>query len=179
MSQQMLSLAWEAEVATHGMKVVLAALADKYQDKTNLCFPSINTLSRMTSMHRQGVINNIKRLEEIGFISVERDGGSGKGAKPNQYTFNAEKMGLNSKVIHKQSQGNTLPPQSSEIEAKYTKHTSSNDSKVYETHPNYISEHFSNNQAPFNTDTDAKEQERPGYGKTIEGIPNKQVGIKQ
>ena len=28
----------------------------------------------------------------------------------------AEKMGLNSKVIHKQSQGNTLPPQSSEYE---------------------------------------------------------------
>ena len=104
MSQQMLSLAWEAEVATHGMKIVLAALADKYQDKTNLCFPSINTLSRMTSMNRQGVINNIKRLEEFDLISVERDGGSGKGAKPNQYTFNAEKMCRNGKKNQRQSQ---------------------------------------------------------------------------
>ena len=76
----------------------------------------------------------------------------------------------------RQSQGNTLPPQSSEIEAKYTKHTSSNDSKVYETHPNYIGEHFSKNQAPFISDKEVKEQERPGYGKTIRGIPNKQVG---
>ena len=76
MSQQMLSLAWEAEVATHGMKIVLAALADKYQDKTNLCFPSINTLSRMTSMNRQGVINNIKRLEEIDVIHHQTPSGS-------------------------------------------------------------------------------------------------------
>ena len=91
MSQQMLSLAWEAEVATYGMKVVLAALADKHQDKTNLCFPSITTLTKMTCMCRQSVINHIKRLEEIGLISVERDGGSGTGAKPNQYTFNAKK----------------------------------------------------------------------------------------
>ena len=179
MSQQMSSLAWDTQVATHGMKCVLAALADKYQEKTDLCFPSINTLSRMTSMHRQGVINNIKRLEKIGLISVERDGGSGTGAKPNQYTFNTEKMGLNNKAIHRQSLLNTPPPEQSQIEAKSWNHTSSNDSKVLETHPNYISEHFPNNQAPFISDKDVKEQERPGGKKSNKDSTKLRAGTQQ
>ena len=92
-------------------------------------------------------------------------------------------MGLNSRVIHKQSQSDRLPqstrnrpPQSlGDRPPKSTKCTS----KVYEIDPNYISEHFLNNQTPFISDKEVKEQEHPGYGKTMEGIPNKQVGIKQ
>jgi hypothetical protein len=179
MSQQMSSLAWDTEVATPVMKCVLAALADKYQEKTDLCFPSITTISKLTCMNRQSVINNIKKLEDVGLISVERDGGTGTGAMPNQYTFNTEKMGLKSKENQRQSQLNRLPPKRPQIEAKYKKRTTSNDSKVYEIDPNYISEHFPNNQTPFISDKEVKEQEHPGYGKTIESIPNKQVGIKQ
>ena len=92
-------------------------------------------------------------------------------------------MGLNSKVIHKQSLRGGLGKVSGvdypQIEAKSTGCTSSNDSKVYGIDCNYISEHFPNNQTPFISDKEVKEQERPGYGKTIEGTPNKQVGIKQ
>lgn len=95
MSHAMLSLAWETKVATHGMKIVLAVLADIHNERTNLCFPGITTLSRRTSMSRQSVVNNIRKLEQAGLISVERDGGNGAGARSNKYTFHIEKMGTN------------------------------------------------------------------------------------
>ena len=148
-SNEMLSLAWKTEVATSVMKCVLVALADIHNEKTNLCFPSITTLSRRTNMNRQSVINNIRKLEEAGLISVERNGGVGFGALSNRYTF---QLG--------QSQSDRPPSD----EAKYTKRTTSNDSKVYEVDPNCISEDFSNNKALSHAE---KEEERPDCKKSI------------
>ena len=81
MSNEMLSLAWETEVASPAMKCVLVALADHHNEKTNLCFPSITRLSKRTSMTRQSVCNNIEKLEQAVLVSVERDGGDGRGDK--------------------------------------------------------------------------------------------------
>ena len=59
-------------------KFVLVAMADCVNSKAQemLCWPTIETLSNMTSQDRKTVIDNIKRLQEKEFIELT---GSRKG----------------------------------------------------------------------------------------------------
>ena len=83
----MLTLAWETKVKNSVMKCLLAALADHHNKDTGQCNPSISRLAKCTCMNRQSVINNYRKLEEEGLISVEKDPGDGRGARSNKYTF--------------------------------------------------------------------------------------------
>ena len=87
MCNEMLNLAWETEVETHTMKLLLVALADHHNEFSGECNPSITRLAIRMCVKRTTVINNYKKLEKEGLISVEKDPGDGRGAKSNKYTL--------------------------------------------------------------------------------------------
>lgn len=115
MSNKMLTLAWDTEVATVAMKCLLLSLADHHNDKTNLCFPGITRLAKRTSMSRQSVINNTKKLEDAGLIAVQKDAGDGRGAKSNKYTLH---LGQSQKDLLPTKSKRLTTPKVKEIEGK-------------------------------------------------------------
>jgi hypothetical protein len=117
----MLTLAWETDVVTPAMKCLLACLADHHNDETGLCFPSISRLAKRTSMSRRAVIDNTKKLVDVGFVSVKKNPGDGRGAKSNKYTLH---LG--------QSEEGSLPPKVKMAQGK----VKMTQGKVKEVHPN-------------------------------------------
>lgn len=53
-------------------KIVLYWLADHYNEKTGLCFPSLKTLAEECEMNRSTVLRHLDALEEMGFIVRDR-----------------------------------------------------------------------------------------------------------
>lgn len=74
MSIRIMSLAWQAKTATHTEKLVLLALADNANDSGE-CWPSISTIARKCSLSRQGVLNQIGRLESANLVRPSRGNG--------------------------------------------------------------------------------------------------------
>lgn len=83
-----MDLVWDAQIPCSPgergseAKFVLMALADN-ANQEGYCWPSLDTIARRCNMTRQGVINNISKLEAWGWLSVEREGG-----KSNKYHIN-------------------------------------------------------------------------------------------
>lgn len=68
-------------------KMVLLTLANRYNDDTQECYPSIETLADESGMSKRAVIYQTEKLEQIELISVRRES-DGRGLKKvNYYTL--------------------------------------------------------------------------------------------
>ena len=56
-------------------RLVMLALADRADDKTGACYPSILDICARTGMKERGVQNVVKRLVDLGVLSVNWGGG--------------------------------------------------------------------------------------------------------
>jgi hypothetical protein len=81
MSIKLMTLVWDMELPTT-QKIVLLALADNANDE-GICWPSITTLEKKTSLHRATVIRTISELEERSHLSRSSESG-----KTNTYQLN-------------------------------------------------------------------------------------------
>lgn len=63
--------AWSTQCENHTAKLVLLKLADNANDQ-GVCWPSLATIADECDLSRQGVIEQIEKLETHGFLSVER-----------------------------------------------------------------------------------------------------------
>lgn len=71
MSNHAITWAYEQHVSQCGAKFVLVALAD-YADENGFCYPSQETLAKMTSQKERTVRAHLKQLEADGFLKRER-----------------------------------------------------------------------------------------------------------
>ena len=78
-------MTWAFEQRLSGNdKVVLLALAD-HTDENSHCWPSLNRLAERACVSRRTVINILSKLEQGGFVVVEKGGGR----QSNRYTLNS------------------------------------------------------------------------------------------
>jgi hypothetical protein len=80
MSLEATKSAWKLKLKS-SQKLVILSLADR-ADSNNFCFPSIARLTEDTCLNRKTVLEAIKNLEDLGYITIEK--GLGKG---NKYTL--------------------------------------------------------------------------------------------
>lgn len=66
--------AWKFKCDTHTQKLVLMALADNANDQ-GVCWPSIDTLALKCDLSRQGVIDQIEKLEKVGVLRTQQKPG--------------------------------------------------------------------------------------------------------
>ena len=69
MSVAFLTAAFAARIGKSTTKSVLVAIADRADDKTGFCFPSVADVVQRTELDRKTVLACMKSLEENGFIS--------------------------------------------------------------------------------------------------------------
>lgn len=74
MSIRIMSEAWGLTMKSHTAKLVLLALADNAND-AGVCWPSITTIAKKCSLSRQGVVDQIAKLESLNVISATREAG--------------------------------------------------------------------------------------------------------
>lgn len=106
MSFNQSKLAWDAECESYAVKLVLVALAE-HADQIGVCWPSISLLARKCSMTRQGVLNQISKIERNGWLKTEREGG-----KSNRYLLSIPVHPVDLSLVNKVDQSTTLtsPP---------------------------------------------------------------------
>ena len=71
MSFKLAVLAFEAKVGSPLRKLVLLKLADQANDD-GICWPSYETIAEACEVDRRSVMRHVKKLEEDGFLRVER-----------------------------------------------------------------------------------------------------------
>jgi DNA-binding MarR family transcriptional regulator len=104
MSIRIMTLAWQVETATHSEKLVLLALADNANDAGE-CWPSISTIAKKCSLSRQGVLNQISRLEASKLVCSSRGNG-----RVNRYTVTIQPVHAVDQSTPLTSQPDRLPP---------------------------------------------------------------------
>jgi biotin operon repressor len=80
------AVAWALEQKLGGdgiAKLVLIGMADRYNDEYGYAWPSIEWLAIAADCSQRTVMRKVQKLEEIGFVSVER-----RANKGNRYTLN-------------------------------------------------------------------------------------------
>lgn len=87
MSLKAIIWAWEQNVGSAVAKMILLKLADNTNDETGLCYPKHDTIAKYCECNRRTVIRNIKKLEEIGLLTVRNVYRDGKQIS-NQYRLN-------------------------------------------------------------------------------------------
>ena len=75
---------------------VLALLAHFVDDKTGLCYPSIETLASQSHLHRATVIRNLDSLKQKGYLKWISGGRKKKGRVVSQGLFITRRAGLHS-----------------------------------------------------------------------------------
>jgi DNA-binding MarR family transcriptional regulator len=61
---------------TPNQRLVAVALAVRFHNtKTGRCFPSYETLAKAVGLKRRAAIDAVRKLEQIGWVSVERSTG--------------------------------------------------------------------------------------------------------
>ncbi len=95
MSIHLIDQVWKTPCESHAVKLLLIALADVANDE-GFCWPGLNTLARKCDLSRQGVIDQIEKLEKSGFLIVNRQHGS-----TNQYQIVLEKLPESREQIRK------------------------------------------------------------------------------
>lgn len=78
MSFDAIALVMAMELPSPGMKLLLIALANFVSNGGNTCFPSQETLSRITSMSPRAVRDNLSRLKAGGYIRTQHRSRDGK-----------------------------------------------------------------------------------------------------
>lgn len=76
----------ESEMLTPYEKLVFIYLK-KYADKENKCFPSLNTLSKVSGISKRKVQDCIKSLQEKGVLTVKQRRKDNQGLTSNLYTL--------------------------------------------------------------------------------------------
>lgn len=83
-------------------KFILIVLSDYGNEQGEDIYPSLSTLAEKTCMTRRSVINNLKSLEEKGYIGKFKGGVVDGKNVTNRYFINMEKLGFhykNGKVV--------------------------------------------------------------------------------
>ena len=75
-----MTMAWATPCPSHTSKLVLMALADNANDQ-HVCWPSIGYLAVRCDLSEQGIRAQIRKLEEVELVKVERN----KGRLSNRY----------------------------------------------------------------------------------------------
>jgi biotin operon repressor len=65
---------WETPTPSHTAKLVLLAIADNANDSGE-CWPSITTLAAKCSLSRQGILDQIEKLQAVGLLEISRGHG--------------------------------------------------------------------------------------------------------
>ena len=73
MSTSIMSACWPLQMPPT-QKAVLISLADNAND-AGVCWPSIDTISKRTCLHRASVIRAITALEKLGHVVAQRSNG--------------------------------------------------------------------------------------------------------
>lgn len=90
MSMMLMVKAMNAKVGNPLRKLVLIKLSDNANDKGE-CWPSYQHIADQCEISKSSVKNHIKKLREMGFVSIEhRDGPKGNTSNLYQITFNNE-----------------------------------------------------------------------------------------
>lgn len=89
MSNKALTWAWKMPLTGY-TKLVLIKLADMANTRSNICWPSIRTLSRQCGIHRSSVIKQLNYLLENEYISKERRANSKGYRSTNMYKLNID-----------------------------------------------------------------------------------------
>ena len=75
-------------------KLILIVLSDFGNERGENIYPSLNTLAEKTSLSKRAVINNLKSLEEKGYIAKFKGGVIDGQNITNRYFINMEKYGF-------------------------------------------------------------------------------------
>lgn len=90
MSHKATSWAWSQKSISYMSKLVLLALADRFNADTGDCFPSIRRLETDCCMSRSSILRSVDELEKAGLITaVERRDKIGRN-KSNQYQLHID-----------------------------------------------------------------------------------------
>lgn len=108
MSFKLAVLAFEAKVGSPLRKLVLLKLADQANDD-GICWPSYETIAEACEVDRRSVMRHVKKLEEDGFLRVERvyDTKNKKNAS-NRYHLTIEKGLKKQKCVNASSDNLSL-----------------------------------------------------------------------
>ena len=74
MSIQVMSKVWDADCGSHTAKLVLLAIADHADDK-GLAWPSITGIASKCNMSRRGVMNQVQKLTDMGYLASKKSHG--------------------------------------------------------------------------------------------------------
>ena len=108
MSHKATSWAWSQKSISHSAKLVLLALADRFNADTGDCFPSRSRLEEDCCMPRTSIKRAIDELEKAGLVTaVARHDKLGRN-KSNQYELHMD--GYSPVVKHRQDEGTVLDP---------------------------------------------------------------------
>jgi len=108
MSHKATSWAWSQKSISHSAKLVLLALADRFNADTGDCFPSRSRLEEDCCMPRTSIKRAIDELEKAGLVTaVARHDKLGRN-KSNQYELHMD--GYSPVVKHRHSEGTVLDP---------------------------------------------------------------------
>lgn len=75
MSLKAMRWAWEVQQVTRTQKIILLSMADRANDETGECWPSIRRLCLDTNCSERTVQRSIKAMEKIGIIHCDRVSG--------------------------------------------------------------------------------------------------------
>jgi Helix-turn-helix domain len=90
MSHKATSWAWSQKSISYMSKIVLLALADRYNADTGDCFPSIRRLETDCCMSKSSILRSVDELEKAGLITaIERRDKLGRN-KSNQYELHLD-----------------------------------------------------------------------------------------
>ena len=106
MSIKLMTKAWELKLKAND-KLVLLALADHANDDGE-CYPSLRKIEAKTGLSKQGLINAIKRLMDLGLIEKQFRTRQDGGQTSNLYTLTLD--GVVNEVYPPSQQD--VPPQS-------------------------------------------------------------------
>ena len=108
MSHKATSWAWSQKSISYMSKIVLLALADRYNADTGDCFPSIRRLETDCCMSKSSILRSVDELEKAGLITViERRDKLGRN-KSNQYELHLDNNSPEPKL--RQGEGVNVEP---------------------------------------------------------------------
>lgn len=79
MSARLLGIAFAAGMPTHVAKLILLKLVDEARDDGGRCFPSVQRIADAAQCSRRHVQRLLRKFERVGLVSVEAEGGAGRG----------------------------------------------------------------------------------------------------
>lgn len=95
MANRIFTAVWEEGPEDRAEAMVLMALADSADAETSFCWPSIARIAERARMSVRSAKYAIQRLEEGGWITVDRERTRPNGAQSSSgYTINLERLGL-------------------------------------------------------------------------------------